>query len=129
LLTPEQSRRLRLPEALELGAGEERVAAGLGSPLLEALIEQERGRQPMCWARPELPPTPEGSARSLAAAWTPRNGVAGPPSLGVAELGYLWVAAQWTFEADERSEGLAFARGRGPPARGPLCPRSWTWSC
>lgn len=107
LLPPEAARALGVPEVAELtlhgDAGA--IACGIGSPLLDALVERARAAAPVAAVR--LPgPAPSASAlQTLAAAYTIRNGVATIGAVGASEAWYARVALKWQVEADERHEG------------------------
>lgn len=105
LLPLDLAARLSVPDLVALRP-DDTATWGLGSPLLESLVEIERSKVPFATAASGLlPPRPSG-ARALAEAFVIRNGVA---SIRAVEAGFAWyavVAVAWTMEADERYEGV-----------------------
>jgi hypothetical protein len=107
VLPSELAKRLSVPDSLSLGNGEPRaVACGMGSPLLERLVEEGRSFVPLSTATCALPPPRESTLRALAEAASLRNGVASAVTVGTERARYAVVALAWTVEADERYEGL-----------------------
>lgn len=108
VLPRDVSRSLALPEEVELNerGGPGVIACGIGSPLLEALVERGRAAVPVAAIRLGAAAVSDGQARSLGAAWTLRNGVTAVTASALAEATYAHVALAWTVEADERHEGL-----------------------
>jgi len=84
------------------------VACGLGSPLLEALVERARRAVPVSCGRPAVPPPSLGWARSLAENYLLRNGVSSVLKVELPRepAWYIQVAFAWSMQADERHEGL-----------------------
>lgn len=104
------ARELSLPEAVELGLHGDggRVPCGIGSPLLEALVEEGRRHAPIT-ALQVGGRAPVAAARSLAASYVIRNGVSTVGLVSASEAWYLRVALAWRVEADERHEGVVLA--------------------
>ncbi len=104
--------------ARELGVAEETaispygqggtVNCGLGSPLLEALIERGRLATPVASVRLAGRAASETALRSLAAGYAIRNGVSTVAAVTTAETWYAHCALSWRIEADERHEGVVF---------------------
>lgn len=102
---------LGLPEGVDLtehGDGGT-VACGIGSPVLERLVDLGRGGTPVAAARWEGAPPPESVARSLGEQYDVRNGVARVTGVKSGRTTYLRVGLAWRVEADERHEGIVLA--------------------
>jgi hypothetical protein len=109
LLDRGTARRLAMPEEMTLAVqAEERgdVPCGLGSPVLEKLVNEARGRCPSAWLRlDESPPRP-GHVRALCERFVLRNGLV---ELGLSSMipaRYATAYAAFAVEADDRREGL-----------------------
>jgi hypothetical protein len=110
LLPPELATELALPEECTLGLeGRDVVPCGLGSPLLERLVEQARAELAVAHARLEAEPPRAARARSLAEAFVVRNGVTSFVECLNGSAVYLLLVASWVAEADDRFEGLVAA--------------------
>lgn len=110
LLPPSVARALSIPEECSVsrhGDGNT-LTCGLGSPLLEALMDRGRSATPVAAVRLGGKAAPEASLRSLASLYAIRNGVATVSSVRASEAWYARVALAWRVEADERHEGIAF---------------------
>lgn len=101
------ARDLDVSDALDLDprGGEGAVACGIGSPLLDALVERGRAGLHVAAIRTGGDPPAEKAARALASAYVVRNGVASVTSIDVDETWYAQAAIGWSVEADERHEG------------------------
>ena len=109
LLPPELACELGLAEVVRLSAEgrEETVACGLGTPLLEAVVEEARWEVPVAAARWVREPAPKaGHARALAERYVIRNGVAEVLEVAGGETTYLVAWLAYVAEADERHEGV-----------------------
>lgn len=111
LLPPALARALALPDACTLSrhGDADSLSCGLGSPLLEALVERGRAATPVASVRLVGKPAAEGTLRSLASSYAIRNGVATIASVSASEAWYARVALAWRVEVDERHEGLVLA--------------------
>jgi hypothetical protein len=109
LLPPDVARRLSVAEECHLALhpeGPDEVACGLGSPLLERLVNEARGRCPVASLRLALDAPRPAHVRSLTERFVLRNGVAelGQMTMGFDRYAVVWVA--YAVEADDRREGL-----------------------
>lgn len=110
LLPSSVARDLRVAEEAAISAYGEggTVNCGLGSPLLEALIERGRLATPVAAVRLGGRAPSETALRSLAAGFVIRNGVSTVASVATAETWYARCALAWRIEADERHDGVVF---------------------
>ena len=110
VLPPELARALSLPEELRLcgsvEAGPGEVACGLGSPLLERLLTDERSAVPLASVRLDLAGPREAQARAAVERFVVRNGLAAPVEVLGGEAVYLAAVFAFVAEADDRSEGM-----------------------
>lgn len=108
LLPPESARRLSAPEEsmLAVHAGDGEVPSGLGSPLLEKLVAEARGRCPIVSLRLELEPPRPAHVRALAERFVLRNGVAEVGQVTMSPARYVVAYVAYAVEADDRREGL-----------------------
>ncbi|MFH1466596.1 MAG: hypothetical protein ABIO70_19580 [Pseudomonadota bacterium] len=131
LLPQEAACSLGIAESADLTAHGDggTVACGLGSPLLEALVERGRRGVPVCRGRVDMPPASPSWARSLAEGYLIRNGVSSLAKVVLPRepTWYLQVAFAWSLQADERHEGLVLGSvhledGARPARAFPLSP-------
>lgn len=110
LLPPSLARDLSVAEEAVISAFGEGavVSCGIGSPLLDALVERGRSATPVAAVRLAGKAPSEAALRSLASAFVIRNGVSAVGSVATAETWYARCAIAWRIEADERHEGLVF---------------------
>lgn len=110
LLPAPLARALALPEAVTLAAvpGDDRIACGLGAPLLDRLIADVRAGIPVAAVAWPVEPPRLAAAERMAERLIVRNGVA--DVLGAAHVSATYLAAvlAWIAEADDRYEGMAF---------------------
>jgi hypothetical protein len=109
LLPAPLAARLALPEECRLALYPERagdVGAGLGSPLLEALVAEARARMPAASVRLELDPPRPGHIKSLAERFVLRNGLAEVIQVTMGSAVYAAASVAYVVEADDRREGL-----------------------
>lgn len=111
LLPPDLSRALELPESFTagLGAEEGRVAAGIGSPLIERLAADARRAAPWCAIAPRVDTPRANHAMSMAARVVLRNGVADVLDATHGDAVYARASVAWSVEADDRYEGVVHA--------------------
>lgn len=113
VLPAELATRLSVPEELRLvgavDAAPGTTACGLGAPLLERLVSEERGAVPVASLRLDLARPRDGAARAAADRFVVRNGLADVVEVHGGEGAYLAAAFAFTVEADDRSEGLLSA--------------------
>jgi len=109
LLPPPLARRLDIPEECRLALYPEHkgdVGVGVGSPLLERLVAEARGRVPMASARLDLDPPRPGHVKSVMERFVLRNGLAEVLSVSISSAVYAVASVAYVLEADDRREGL-----------------------
>jgi hypothetical protein len=109
LLPSDVARRLEVPEECRLAVHTEdrgEVACGLGSPLLEQLVTEARGRCPAVSIHIDTDAPRPAHVRALAERFVLRNGITeiAQVTMGSARYALAWVA--YAVEADDRREGL-----------------------
>lgn len=109
ILPHEVAARLSLPDDVTLAerdaaSGEE--PCGLGSPLLEKLVAEARGRCPSASLRLDVAPPRPAHVRAVAERFVLRNGLAEVGQISVGTARYASVYVAFAVEADDRREGL-----------------------
>lgn len=109
------ARELAVPEAITLAAvpGDDRIACGLGAPLLDRLIAGVRASVPVASIAWQAEPPRLAAAERLAERVIVRNGVADVLGAAHASATYLAAVLAWIAEADDRYEGMAFVVAHG----------------
>lgn len=102
--------QLALPEAITLAAvpGDDRIACGLGAPLLDRLIAGVQATVPIAAIAWQAEPPRLPAAERMAERLIVRNGVADVLGAAHASATYLAAVFAWVAEADDRYEGMAF---------------------
>lgn len=112
LLAPQLAAELSLSDEVHLvgasgGIAERgRTPCGMGTPLLERLIADERARIPIASVRLDLDRPREAQARAAGERFAVRNGLSDVIEVIVGEAVYLFAALAWVAESDDRHEGL-----------------------
>lgn len=102
--------RLDAPEECRLAVYPEHegdVSVGLGSPLLERLVAEARGRVPTASVRLDLEPPRLGHVKAVAERFVLRNGLVEVLSISFGRAVYAVASVAYVIEADDRREGLA----------------------
>jgi hypothetical protein len=104
------ARELAIPEAITLAAapGDDRIACGLGAPILDRLIADVRATVPVAAVRWQAEPPKLAAAERMAERLIVRNGIADVLGAAHASATYLAAVLAWIAEADDRYEGMAF---------------------
>jgi hypothetical protein len=107
--------QLAVPEAITLAAvpGDDRIACGLGAPLLDRLIADVRASVPVASVAWTVEPPKLAAAERMADRVTVRNGVADVLGAAHTSATYLAGVLTWTAEADDRYEGMVLVVAHG----------------
>jgi len=109
VLPAELAAQFELPETLALAGAtrDQAIGCGLGSPLLDRLVTEVRGRLPVASVIWQAEPPRLPAADRLAARIVVRNGVADVLGIAYAPAAYLAGMFTWIAEADDRYQGMA----------------------
>jgi hypothetical protein len=109
------ARQLAVPEAITLAAapGDDRIACGLGAPLLDRLIADAVARVPVASVTWHAEPPKLAAAERIAQRLIVRNGVADVIGSSHASATYLVAVLAWIAEADDRYEGMTSVVAHG----------------
>jgi hypothetical protein len=115
------ARQLALPESVGLAIvpGGDRIACGLGAPLLDRLIAEVNASVPVASVAWHAEPPKLAAAERLAERVIVRNGVADVLGAAHASATYLAAVFAWIAEADDRYEGMAVIVADGATAAEP----------
>jgi hypothetical protein len=109
LLPPDVAARLEVPEECHLALYPDPrgdVGCGLGSPLLEKLVAEARGRPATASVRISVDPPRPGHVKSAVERFVLRNGLVDAIQVGMGGAVYVAASVAYAVEADDRREGL-----------------------